>query len=372
MIDAQAQKQIYTLTQQHGFDAVGFARSHALETRNQNRLQEFIDTSAHGTMDWMATYIAKRKNPQTLMANAKSIIMVGVNYAPARKDCDPLAWLEDKNKASFACYALGRDYHDVLKKNLRALIGELQRAYQGEFKLYVDTAPLAEKPLGARAGLGWQGKHTNLVSKQFGSWLFLGAILTDHPLAPDAPADDACGTCQACIDICPTGAITAPYILDARKCIAYLTIEHQGSIPLEYRRAIGNRIFGCDDCLAICPWNKFAEQSHHQEFAIRSSLQDRTIANFFTWGEQDFRKNFSKSPIKRLGFTRFIRNLLIVAGNSGNRDYLPEIEKYCTHDDAMLAETANWAKREIHNKGVRHQQADDPLNPRCRKIQESR
>ncbi len=342
-----------------GFDCVGIAKSEALPVRNKQRLTEFIAAGEYGTMDWLAKNQAKRMAPNLLMAQGKSLIMVGMNYAPAHSpNNNPLSWLEAKGQGVVAAYALGRDYHDVMKKKLKIFARKLHDEYgNADLRLFVDTAPLAEKPFAMLAGIGWQGKHSNLVSKEYGSWLFLGAVLTALALDIDQPAPDACGTCQSCIDICPTRAITAPYQLDARKCIAYLTIEHQGVIPLKYRQAIGNRIFGCDDCLAVCPWNKFAKQSRHSEFAVRESLQNRSLAEFLLWGEGKFRANFSKSPLKRLGFARFIRNVLIAAGNSGELALIPQIQKWQDYgkntNDEVIIETASWALTRLQGTKLR-------------------
>ncbi len=348
---------IQKITTQHGFDVAGIISNPILPSRNIKRLKQFIANNEHGTMGWMAEHIDVRCTPKKLMRDMNSLIMLGVNYAP---DHQPLDWLKQKNHGAIACYALGRDYHDDLKKKLRLITSELQRKYGGDFRIFVDTAPLAEKPLAQMAGLGWQGKHSNIVSKQYGSWLLLASMITTHEFDDSADSaqtlhqtphqdshQDLCGSCTACIDICPTNAITSPYHLDAHKCIAYLTIEHHGAIPVEFRKAIGNRIFGCDDCLAICPWNKFAKASQKQAFEMRESLKNRSLAHFLTWDEPEFRKNFSKSPIKRLGFNRFIRNILIAIGNSGDKNHLPRLQQWQNHDDVMLAETANWAAREL-------------------------
>ena len=343
---------IQKITTQHDFDVMGIISNPILPTRNIKRLKQFITNNEHGTMGWMAENIDVRYTPKKLMRERQSIIMLGVNYAPQHQ---PLDWVAQKNHGAIACYALGRDYHDELKKKLRLITRELQHQHGGDFRIFVDTAPLAEKPLAQMAGLGWQGKHSNIVSKQYGSWLLLASIITTHRFDDEdnddnseaIPHQDHCGNCTACIDICPTNAITSPYHLDARKCIAYLTIEHHGAIPVEFRKAIGNRIFGCDDCLAICPWNKFAKTSQNQAFAMRESLQNRSLAHFLTWNETEFRKNFSKSPIKRLGFHRFIRNVLIAIGNSRDKKHLPALQKWQSHDESMLAETANWAVSEL-------------------------
>ncbi len=325
-----------------GFDVAGIITNPKLPKQNIKRFHEFIAEKEHGTMEWLADTIAVRTDPKALMKTMNTLIILGVNYMPEHQ---PLEWLKQKNQGAIASYALGRDYHDFLKKKLRAITQKLAHHYGGDYRIYVDTAPLAEKPLAQLAGLGWQGKHSNLVSQKHGSWLLLATIATSHILEdePLTASEDYCGSCTACIDICPTNAITQPYHLDARKCIAYLTIEHQGSIPLEFRSQIGNRIFGCDDCLAVCPWNKFATISQELDFKTRESLQNRSLAEFLKWDEALFRKNFSKSPIKRLGYERFIRNILIAIGNSENKNHLPAIETWRHNPNPMLAETADWA-----------------------------
>ena len=251
--------------------------------------------------------------------------MLGMNYAP---QSDPLVLLADKSAANISVYARHRDYHDIIKARLKQLAGWLvARAAGGDVKVFVDTAPVMEKPLAEQAGLGWAGKHTNLVSRQFGSWLFLGAIFTDISLPPDGAEEDHCGSCQACLDICPTQAFPAPHLLDARRCISYLTIEHKGHIAGEFRKAIGNRIYGCDDCLAVCPWNKFAQEAHEEKLQARADLCAPKIADWLLLDDTGFRHLFAGSPVKRIGFERFLRNLLIAAGNSGEADLIPLIEK---------------------------------------------
>ena len=270
-------------------------------------------------MIWMAETLERRTDPRKLMGDAKSIIMLGLNYGPAE---DPLAALSRPATGAISVYARHRDYHDVIKgklKELAAFLVVAARPEKADVKVFVDTAPLLEKPLAARAGLGWQGKHTNLVSRDFGSWLFLGAILTNFELPPDEPESDHCGQCRACLDACPTNAFPAPYQLDARRCISYLTIEHKGPIPHEFRNAIGNRIYGCDDCLAVCPWNKFASQGREAKLAARADLDAPPLAELARLDDASFRALFAGSPIKRIGRARFVRNVMIAIGNSKDR-----------------------------------------------------
>lgn len=320
-----------------GFDAVGFAPAQ-LAPEAGERLQQFIAAGKHGDMGWLAERAAQRASPDALWAEAKSVIVVGVNYGP---DHNPIDSLKHADKGNISVYARGRDYHDVLKKNLRVLARWVAETYRTEVKLFVDTAPVMEKPLAQLAGLGWQGKHTNLVSRQFGSWLFLGEVFTALELAPDTTEADHCGACRACIDICPTRAITAPYQLDARRCISYLTIEHKGHIPQEFRKAIGNRIYGCDDCLAICPWNKFAKTG--STIAPEAANHLPSLAELLQLDDAAFRQRFSGSPIKRIGRDRFIRNCLIAAGNSGAPVLLAHILPLLADPSPLVRAAAIWA-----------------------------
>ena len=313
------------------------------------RLRAFIEAGRAGDMDWLARTEPRRADPRVLWPDVRAIVMLGMNYGPTS---DPLALLEDRRAANVSVYARGRDYHDVIKGKLKTLAAWLvttagRTAPRPGVKVFVDTAPVMEKPLAAAAGLGWQGKHTNLVSREFGSWLFLGAIFTTLPLEPDAPEPDHCGSCRACLDICPTAAFPRSYQLDARRCISYLTIEHDGPIPDEFRRAIGNRVFGCDDCLAVCPWNKWAQVGRETKLQPREALMAPRIADWLALDEPAFRATFTASPIKRLGHSRFLRNLLIAAGNSGDASLLPQVRRYASADDAMVRETAAWAEREL-------------------------
>ena len=294
-------------------------------------------------MTWMAETFERRADPRQLMPDARSVIMVGLNYGP---EGDPLATLGRPGAGSISVYARNRDYHDVLKgklKQLTAFVVAAARPERADAKVFVDTAPLLEKPLAARAGLGWQGKHTNLVSREFGSWLFLGAILTDLDLPPDPPESDHCGQCRACLDACPTGAFPAPYRLDARRCISYLTIEHEGPIPRELRSAIGNRIYGCDDCLAVCPWNKFASVGREAKLAARLDLNAPPLAELARLDDASFRSLFAGGPIKRAGRARFVRNVMIAIGNSKDRAFAAVAAERLDDDNPLVRGAAVWA-----------------------------
>jgi epoxyqueuosine reductase len=294
-------------------------------------------------MDWMARTLERRADPRVLWSEVRSVVMLGVNYGPAG---DPMAPLADRDVGVVSVYARNRDYHDLLKGRLKTLAGWLtsaSRAQPAQVKVFVDTAPVMEKPLAGAAGLGWQGKHTNLVSREFGSWLFLGAIFTDLDLPFDEPEPDHCGTCRACLDICPTRAFPAPYRLDARRCIAYLTIEHKGHIAPEFRAPIGNRIFGCDDCLAVCPWNKFAKRSREAALIAREDLQAPALDELAALDEAAFRRRFAGGPVKRIGHARFLRNVLIAIGNSGNRALAPVAVGRLAHASPLVRAMAVWA-----------------------------
>ncbi len=297
-------------------------------------------------MDWLAGTEPRRADPLVLWPEVRSIVMLGMNYGPAE---DPLALLDDRSAANISVYARNRDYHDVVKGKLKDLAGWLARAGGGEVKVFVDTAPVMEKPLAEAAGLGWQGKHTNLVSRSHGSWLFLGSVFTTLPLRPDPPEADHCGSCRACLDICPTAAFPAPYQLDARRCISYLTIEHKGSIPQEFRKAIGNRVYGCDDCLAICPWNKWAHAAQEAKLVARADLTRPRIADWLGLDDAGFRRVFAGSPVKRLGWTRFMRNLLIAAGNSGDTALRPAVRRHLGDASPLVREMAAWALGQLDN-----------------------
>ncbi|MBL8701320.1 MAG: tRNA epoxyqueuosine(34) reductase QueG [Alphaproteobacteria bacterium] len=322
-----------------GFDAVGITGA-GLAAPTRARLEDFLAEGRHGTMDWMATHADRRGDPRVLWPAARSIVMLGVNHAP---DTDPLAALAMRDRAALATYAVRRDYHDVVKSRLKALARWMVDALGGAVKVFVDTAPVMEKPLAAAAGLGWQGKHTNLVSQQFGSWLFLGSVFTTLTLAPALAHADRCGVCTRCLDICPTRAFPAPYQLDARRCIAYLTIEHKGHIPAAYRRAIGNRVFGCDDCLAVCPWNKFAQSARDSRLAAREALSSLALATLLELDEAAFRALFAGTPIKRTGRDRFLRNVLIAAGNAGDPTLVPRIRPLLDDPAPIVRAMAVWA-----------------------------
>ena len=329
-----------------GFAAVGFAPA-ADDPLRARRLREWLDAGSHGQMAWMEDRAEVRQGPQSMWPEARSVIALGMSYAP---DGDPLALEGDAERARISVYAQGRDYHDTVKQALKALARWLVEQVTGEvrLKVFVDTAPVMEKPLGEAAGIGWQGKHTNLVSREHGSWLFLGAIYTTLPFAPDAPHGDRCGSCRACQDACPTAAFPAPYRLDARRCISYLTIEHKGPIPEEFRAAIGNRIYGCDDCLAVCPWNKFAASAaRHRAFVPRAELVAPRLEELLALDDAGFRKLFSGSPIKRIGRDRFVRNCLIAAGNSGNAELEGPVRALLDDPDPVVAEAAGWALARI-------------------------
>jgi len=292
-------------------------------------------------MNWMAESAARRASPQALWPQVRSIVIAGQNYGPAQ---DPLQALTRRENGAISVYAQGRDYHDLVKGRLKQLAGFLvAKAGGGEVKVFVDTAPVLEKPLGQAAGLGWQGKHTNLVSRGFGSWLFLGAIFTDIEIASDSPERDHCGSCRACLDICPTRAFPAPYRLDARRCVAYLTIEHKGPIPHEFRAAVGNRIFGCDDCLAVCPWNKFAQTSREAKLRARVDLESPPLAELALLDDAGFRAHFSGTPIKRLGHARFLRNVLIAIGNSKARELAATAQARLGDAAPLVRGAAIWA-----------------------------
>jgi epoxyqueuosine reductase len=322
-----------------GFDVVRFARAEA-PPRAAERLGDFLDEGRHGTMDWLARNAERRAAPETLWPQAKSVVVLGANYGPKH---DPLEVLAKKHLGAISVYAQGADYHDVLKKKLKQLAGFIAAEFAADVKVFIDTAPVLEKPLAEAAGMGWQGKHTNLVSRDFGSWLFLGSVFTTLALEPDAAESDHCGQCRACLDICPTSAFPAPYQLDARRCISYLTIEHKDHIPREFRAAIGNRIYGCDDCLAVCPWNKFAQASRETQFQARAEFAHARLADLARLDDAAFRDIFRGSAIKRIGRDRFVRNVLIAIGNSGNPDLAPEAKRLLDDPSALVRASAVWA-----------------------------
>jgi epoxyqueuosine reductase len=324
-----------------GFDAVGFAEAH-LDAEARAGLGEFIARGYHGDMGWLAGTAARRGDPRALWPEARSVVVLGVNYAP---EDDLLALGERRDRGVVSVYARGRDYHDTLKRRLSALAHWIEERWPGALRLFVDTAPVMEKPLAERAGLGWQGKHTNLVSREFGSWLFLGEIYLSLELEPDAAQSDHCGSCHRCLDVCPTAAFPAPHRLDARRCISYLTIEHKGMIPLELRPLIGNRIYGCDDCLAVCPWNKFARAAREPDFLPRAELTAPRLAELAALDDAAFRKMFAGSAVKRTGRDRFVRNVLIAIGNAlPGEPELTEAARCCLDDHSPLVRAAAvWA-----------------------------
>jgi epoxyqueuosine reductase len=326
-----------------GFDAVGIAAPGAIREAGGG-LYAFLEAGFHGSMAWLVDKAERRADPFTLWGEVRSAVMLGMSYGP---DADPLAATEDRSRAAISIYAQGRDYHDVVKSKLKAVARDFAKLSGADVKVFVDTAPVMEKPLAQAAGLGWQGKHTNLVSREFGSWLFLGAIFTTATLQPDAPARRACGSCQRCLDICPTHAFPAPHKLDARRCISYLTIEHKDQIPREFRRAMGNRIYGCDDCLAVCPWNKFAQAAREAKFQALPSAANPPLAELLGLDDASFRERFRGSPIKRIGRDRFIRNALIAAGNSGESALLETLLPLLADPSPLVRGMAVWAFRRL-------------------------
>jgi epoxyqueuosine reductase len=304
------------------------------------RLGQFLDAGRHGDMTWLAANTGRRGDPRILWPEVRSIVMLGINYGPDR---DPLAILKQQGRGAISVYARGNDYHDVIKPRLKQLGRWLMDQAGGDIKVFVDTAALMEKPLAAATAIGWQGKHTNLVSRQAGSWLFLGAICTTLDLPADAPERDHCGNCHACLDICPTAAFPAPYQLDARRCISYLTIEHKGPIPHDLRPLIGNRIYGCDDCLAVCPWNKFAQRAHETKLQARDELQAPALAELARLDEVAFRALFAKSAVKRIGRARFLRNVLIAIGNCGDAALAGDAEGLLSDASPLVRGAAVWA-----------------------------
>ena len=323
----------------HGFDACAIVRPDAIPDAPA-RLGAFLEDGHHGTMGWMEETAARRSNPEVLWSDVRSIVMLGMNYGP---DSDPMNILARPDRGAISVYAQGDDYHDLIKKRLKSIARWLVAETGCELKVFVDTAPVMEKPLAEAAGLGWQGKHTNLVSRQYGSWLFLGSIFTTLDLPPDEPEDDHCGSCRACLDICPTDAFPALYRLDARRCISYLTIEHKGPIPTAFRAAMGNRIYGCDDCLAVCPWNKFAEAGRETKLAAREALTAPTLDDLSRLDDAAFRALFARSPVKRIGRDRFLRNVLIAIGNSGDVSLVHRAEALLADEAAIVRGAAVWA-----------------------------
>lgn len=323
-----------------GFAACAIARADAAPEAGK-RLRDWLGAGHHGDMLWMEDRAEQRASPKGLWPDVRSVIMLGMSYAPGR---DPLALADAGDRARISVYAQGKDYHDTVKKGLKALARWLVEQQEGALKVFVDTAPVMEKPLAMAAGLGWQGKHSNLVSRTHGSWLFLGAIYTEIALTPDNGEQDHCGSCSACQTACPTDAFPSPYMVDARRCISYLTIEHKGPIPEELRPGIGNRVYGCDDCLAVCPWNKFADKAAaNRAFIGRAELAAPAIGDLLALDDVTFREIFSGSPIKRIGRNRMVRNAAIAAGNSGDRGLIEKLRPLVEDPDPVVAETAQWA-----------------------------
>ncbi|MEM8935524.1 MAG: tRNA epoxyqueuosine(34) reductase QueG [Pseudomonadota bacterium] len=322
-----------------GFDALGIAPAQLPQATGE-KLTTFLQEKRHGDMAWLETRAQERAQPQSLWPDARSVIVLGANYGPDR---NPLDILQEPRAGAISVYAQNKDYHDVIKTRLKALARFIADKAGGDVKVFVDTAPVMEKPLAGLAGLGWQGKHTNLVSDDYGSWLFLGAIFTTLTLPVDTPDIDHCGSCRACLDVCPTNAFPAPYQLDARRCISYLTIEHRGPIPHEFREAMGNRIYGCDDCLAVCPWNKFAEKSRESAFQARDDLRAPSLSDLADLDDAAFRALFTKSPIKRTGRDRFLRNVMIALGNSRDPSLLDKVRTRLTDDSPLVRGAAVWA-----------------------------
>jgi epoxyqueuosine reductase len=326
-----------------GFSAMKIASATGIP-QTAARLHNFIANDYHGGMDWLATTAERRASPKAMWQEAQSAIMFAMNYG---QGFDALERLERKSKGVISVYALNRDYHDVIKGKLKKIATWFANEAHAEVKVFVDTAPLMEKPLAHTAGLGWQGKHTNLLSRELGSWFFIGTILTDMVLPPDEPEVDHCGSCHACLDICPTKAFPAPYQLDARRCISYLTIEHQGHIAREFRKPMGNRIFGCDDCLAVCPWNKFAQVASEAKLRAREDLVSPALDDLAGLDDAAFRKLFSGSPVKRIGRVRFIRNVLIAIGNSGDKNFIPSAESLLNDHSPLVRAMAVWALAQL-------------------------
>lgn len=334
-----------------GFDQFGICKAQ-LPPEKAEQLYKFIQKQHHGEMTWLEDRATQRTSPDHLWPEVKSAIILGVNYG---SNIDPLLNLTHPDTANISVYARNRDYHDIIKGWLKHLAQYILKEAkplltpQDQIKVFVDTAPIMEKPLAQQAGLGWQGKHTNLVSREFGSWLFLGEILTTLELPISDASAPHCGSCTQCLQACPTNAFPAPFQLDATRCISYLTIEYGGSIPVEFRKAIGNRIYGCDDCLSVCPWNRFAQHSRHLKLQARPELNSPLLQEFAYFTEEEFRQFFSGSPVKRIGYIRFIRNILIAIGNSHNKSLLPLAQLWDNHHNSIIQETAQWAIQQFRS-----------------------
>jgi len=341
MADADAKAAIRKAALDLGFDAIGFARPELAESARL-QLGDFLSRGYHGDMGWLASRAEERADPKKLWPEVKTVVVLGMNYGPAG---DALAGLAAPLRGNISVYARGRDYHEVMKSRLKALARQITEDAPAPLKVFVDTAPVMEKPLAMSAGLGWQGKHTNLVSRDFGSWLFLGEIYLSRELAPDTAEEDHCGACHACLDACPTAAFPAPYRLDARRCISYLTIEHKGHIPRELRGPMGNRIYGCDDCLAACPWNKFAQAARETRFAARAGNAE--LAELVSLSDAAFRSRFTGTPVKRTGRDRFLRNVLIAIGNSGDTGFVPALIIHLDDPSPLIRAMAVWALAQL-------------------------
>ncbi|RCS24805.1 tRNA epoxyqueuosine(34) reductase QueG [Phyllobacterium salinisoli] len=326
-----------------GFDIMAVTTPDAIPQAGA-RLRQYLASGHHGTMQWLEETLERRADPRVLWPEVRSVIMLAMNYGP---ESDPLPVLARRDRAAISVYAQNRDYHDIIKGKLKQIASRFAARAGSDVKVFVDTAPVMEKPLAEAAGIGWQGKHTNLVSRSHGSWLFLGSIFTTAEIAPDRPETDHCGSCRACLDICPTSAFPAPYQLDARRCISYLTIEHKGPIAPEFRKAMGNRIYGCDDCLAVCPWNKFAEAAHETKLKARDDLKAPRLETLLALDDTAFRALFSGSPVKRIGRDRFLRNVLIAAGNSGDAGLLPHVERLLGDPSPVVRGAAIWALSQL-------------------------
>ena len=344
---------IEELSTESGFTAVRVCRADEAWAAAE-RLSQFVAKDYHGTMDWMEETLERRQHPTHMWPDAKSAVVFGLNYGP---DHNPLAALERRSEAVISVYAQNNDYHDLIKKRLKRFAREFVAQTGEEVKVFVDTAPLMEKPLAAKAGLGWQGKHTNLVSREHGSWLFLGVMLTTAELEPDPSETDHCGSCTACLDICPTDAFPGPYQLDARRCISYLTIEHKGPIPREFREPMGNRIYGCDDCLAVCPWNKFAAVSAETAFHPRAELKGPLLSELVVLDDAEFRQVFTASPVKRIGRDRFVRNVLIAIGNSGDPSLVTSVVERLDDINECVRGAAVWALSRLDTGEFQRQRA---------------
>jgi len=359
----QAKAEIRDQALELGFDAVGFAAAE-LGPEARQRLAHYLAQGRHGDMGWMADTFERRSHPRALWPEARSVVVLATNYGMAG---DPLAGLDHRERGNISIYARNRDYHRTIKKRLKALASWMHQRYREEVKVFVDTAPVMEKPLAQAAGLGWQGKHSNLLSRRHGNWFFLGEVFTTLELEADAAETSHCGSCTACLEVCPTQAFPAPYQVDASRCISYLTIEHKGPIPRELRSLMGNRIYGCDDCLAVCPWNKFAAIAKEPDFLPRIELTAPRLADLLELDDQSFRALFTASPIKRIGVARFLRNVLIAAGNSGDPALLPQVKERLTDPHPLVRGAAVWAfhrlaeRSEVERERGRHlPQEEDP------------